>query len=116
MEESDTKNLVELMKYKDLIDTVIEGFNYVNSKLKVGEFNKSIEIFAEMITGINAVVSGLGNKMNANSQGMKEHKDKINEYLELLVSAYEQRDTNKIMFVIDTMVIPCMKEIQNYCY
>jgi len=64
MQEKDRKNPEELMKYKDLIDTVIYGLNYVNSKLKIGEFDKSIEIFTEMITGINAVISGIGNEMN----------------------------------------------------
>jgi len=38
----------------------------VNSKLKFGEFDKSIEIFSEMITGINAVISGIGYKINTN--------------------------------------------------
>ena len=110
MQEKELKNSEELMKYKDLIDTIIEGLNYVNSKLKIGEFDKSIEILSEMITGINAVISGIGYKMNSNLQGRED------EYLELLVSAYEQRDTKNINFNIDKIVIPFMIEIQTYCY
>jgi len=110
MQETVTKNLEELMKYKDLIDTIIEGLNYVNSKLKIGEFDKSIEIFTEMITGINVVISGIGNKMNTNPQGI------VDGYLALIVSAYEQRDTDKIVLNISTKLIPFMKEIQNDCF
>lgn len=109
MQETVTKNLEELMKYKDLIDTIIEGLNYVNSKLKIGEFDKSIEIFTEMITGINVVISGIGNKMNTNSQVI------VDGHLALLVSAYEQRDTDKIVLIISTKLIPFIKEIQNDC-
>ena len=110
MQETVTKNPAELMKYKDLIDTVIEGLNYVNSKLEIGEFDKSIEIFSEMITGINTVISGIGHKMNINPHEREE------KYLELLVLAYEQADTEKIILNIDTKLIPFMREIQTYCY
>ena len=110
MQVKELKNSEELIKYKDLIDTVIEGLNYVNSKLKIGEFDKSIEIFSEMITGINAVINGIGNKMNTNSQ------ERVDEQLELLVSAYERGDTEIIILNIDAKLIPFMKEIQNYCY
>jgi len=47
---------------------------------------------------------------------MEGFKNKVDEYLELLVTAYEQGDTEKIMLNIDTKLIPFMKEIQNYCY
>ena len=110
MQEKELKNSEELIKYKDLIDTVIEGLNYVNSKLIIGEFDKSIEIFSEMITGINAVINGIGNKMSANIQVRED------EYLELIVSAFEQGDSKNIIFNIDTILIPFMKEIQSYCY
>ena len=116
MQEKEMKNSEELIKYKDLIDTVIEGLNYVSSKLIIGEVNKSIKVFTEMITGINAVISGLENKTTTNSEGMKESKVKLDEYLELLVTAFEQGDIKYVMLKIDTKLIPIMKEIQNYCY
>jgi hypothetical protein len=50
MQKRETENSEELIKYKDLIDTVIEGLNYVNSKLEIGEVDKSAEIFLEMIS------------------------------------------------------------------
>jgi len=116
MQVIELKNLEELIKYKDLIDTIIEGLNYVNSKLKIGEFDKSIVIFSEMITGINAVMSGLGDKLNTKLQEMKERKDKLDEYLELLVTNYEQGEPERIILNIDTKLIPFMKDMQNYCY
>ena len=116
MQEKETKNKEELIKYKDLIDTVIEGLNYVNSKLKAGEFDKSIVIFSEMITGINTVMSGVGNKLNTKPHEMEGFKSKVDEYLELIVSAFEQGDSKNIIFNIDTILIPFMKEIQTYCY
>ncbi len=113
--EQDTKNSEELVKYKNLIDTVIEGLNYVNSQLTTGEFNNSTEIFNEMIIGISTILSGVSNIMNITEHEKENIKDKINKYLELVVSAYEQRDVEKIILNIDTKLIPSIKEIQNYC-
>lgn len=111
--EQKMKSTDELRKYKDLIDTVIEGLNCVNNQLKIGEFNKSIEIFNEMIVGINTVISGLSNIMNITEH--EKNKDKINKSLELVVSAYEERNIERIMINIDTELIPIIKKIRNCC-
>ena len=100
----------ELVKHKELIDTIIEGLNYVNNQLKVGKFDNSIKIFNDMIIGINTVVCGLTNIININ-----QNKNKIDRYLVLVASAYEKRDIEKIILNIDTGLIPIMKEIRNNC-
>lgn len=110
--EQEAKNLEKLEKYKNLIDTIIEGLNHVNNQLAGGEFNNSIETFNEMIVGINTVISG---EFNITKDKKENLKEEIKENLELVVLSYEQRDIEKIIFNISTKLMPSLKEIQKYC-
>lgn len=95
----------------DLAETCNEGIEYIKNKLEVGCFEETVPLLIDFVNAFHAIEKALKPiESLLMSERLGTLFEILRQNLDLIVTAYEQRDLNKAFQVMGQKLLPSYKE------
>jgi acetyltransferase-like isoleucine patch superfamily enzyme len=109
-----TGNLEECNKYIELIGTIIEGLNYINEKLVKGEFDKTVDVLNDIVSGIYTILKGTSCIIAKEKPKILLIKEEVERNLNLIITEVERKNTNTVISNINLNLIPTLIKLKSF--
>lgn len=95
----------------DLAETCNEGLEYIKNMLEEGCFEETVPLLIDFVNAFHSIEKALQLVESLLlTERLGTHTEILGQNLDLIVTAYEQRDLNKAYQVMDQKLLPSYKE------